>query len=75
MSVIMFADAQVRMEAAKEIFAQAVDLVVQVGWLEGKRKIQGVWETAPEMKAGNVMFRQLYKHGENDLGSIGRKRG
>ena len=60
MSVIMFADAQVRMEAAKEIFAQAVDLVVQVGWLEGKRKIIGVWETAPEMKAGNVVFRQVY---------------
>ncbi len=34
MSVIMFADAQVPLEAAKEIFAQAVDLVVQVGWLE-----------------------------------------
>jgi pilus assembly protein CpaF len=31
MAVIMFADAQVRMEAAKEIFIQAVDLVVQIG--------------------------------------------
>ena len=30
MAVIMFADAQVRMEAAKEIFLQAVDPVVQV---------------------------------------------
>jgi pilus assembly protein CpaF len=74
MSVIMFADAQVRMEAAKEIFAQAVDLVVQVGWLEGKRKILGVWETAPEMKAGNVVFRQVYKAGEIELGRISRRR-
>ena len=74
MSVIMFADAQVRMEAAKEIFAQAVDLVVQVGWLEGKRKIIGVWETAPEMKAGNVVFRQVYKAGEAEMGKVSRKR-
>jgi pilus assembly protein CpaF len=72
--VIMFADAQVRMEAAKEIFAQAVDLVVQVGWLEGKRKIIGVWETAPEMKAGNVVFRQMYKAGEVELGRLSRQR-
>jgi pilus assembly protein CpaF len=67
MAVIMFADAQVRMEAAKEIFAQAVDLVVQVGWLEGKRKILGVWETAPEIKAGNVVFWEGYKMGDVDL--------
>jgi pilus assembly protein CpaF len=74
MSVIMFADAQVRMEAAKEIFAQAVDLVVQVGWLEGKREILGVWETAPEMKAGNVVFRQVYKVGDVELGRLSRQR-
>ena len=74
MSVIMFADAQVRMEAAKEIFAQAVDLVVQVGWLEGKRKILGVWETAPEMKAGNVVFRMVYRAGDSGIGKIIRRR-
>ena len=68
------ADAQVRMEAAKEIFAQAVDLVVQVGWLEGRRKILGVWETAPEMKAGNVVFRQVFKAGEAEMSRITRKR-
>jgi pilus assembly protein CpaF len=73
-SVIMFADAQVRMEAAKEIFIQAVDLVVQVGWLEGKRKILGVWETIPEMKAGNVEFRQVYRAGDGELGSLSRCR-
>ena len=74
MAVIMFADAQVRMEAAKEIFVQAVDLVVQVGWLEGRRQILGVWETAPEMKAGNVVFRQVYKPGEAELCRINRRR-
>jgi pilus assembly protein CpaF len=73
-SVIMFADAQVPMGAAKEIFVQAVDLIVQVGWLEGKRKILGVWETTPAMKAGNVVFSQVYKAGEAELGMINRKR-
>jgi pilus assembly protein CpaF len=74
MSVIMFADAQVRMEAAKEIFVQSVDLVVQVGWLAGKRKILAVWETEPEMNAGNVVFRQVYQAGEVELGRLSRRR-
>ena len=75
MAVIMFADAWVHMEAAKEIFIQAVDLVVQVGWLGGKRKILGVWETEPEMKAGNVVFRQIYRPGDTELGRLSRQRG
>ena len=74
MSVIMFADAQVQMEAAKEIFIQAVDLVIQMGWLDGKRKILGVWETVQEMKAGNVVFSQVYQAGEVELGRLSRKR-
>jgi pilus assembly protein CpaF len=74
LAVIMFADAQVSMEAAREIFVQAVDLVVQVGWVEGKRRILGVWETAPQLKAGKVEFKQVYQHGEIELGMIDRKR-
>jgi pilus assembly protein CpaF len=74
MAVIMEADVQVPGRAAKEIFAQAVDLVVQVGWLEGKRRILGVWETEPEVKAGNVVFRQVYKAGDMKLGIVSRWR-
>jgi pilus assembly protein CpaF len=74
MSVIMFADTQVQMEAAKEIFVQAVDLVVQVGWLGGIRRILGVWETMPELKAGNVVFREVYKAGEMELRRLSRRR-
>jgi pilus assembly protein CpaF len=74
LAVIMFADAQVSMEAAKEIFAQAVDLVVQVGWQEGKRRILGVWETESELEAGNVAFRRVYQPGEAVLRMVGRKR-
>ena len=62
------------MEASRKIFTQAVDLVVQVGWLDGTRKILGVWETTPEMKAGNVVFRQVYREGEAELGRLSRRR-
>ncbi len=63
MAVIMFADAQVRMDAAKAIFAQAVDLVVQVGWLDGRRQIMGIWEV-DGLKAGEVQFRELFLPGQ-----------
>ena len=74
LAVIMFADAQVSMEAAREIFVQAVDLVGQMGWLGEKRKILGVWETMSEMKAGNVVFRQVDQAGEEELGRLSRCR-
>lgn len=74
LAVIMFADAQVSMEAAKEIFIQAVDLVVQVGWQAGLRRILGVWEIRPELNAGNVAFRQVYQVGEMKLGRLERRR-
>jgi pilus assembly protein CpaF len=74
MSVIMFAGAQVRMEAAKEIFAQAVDLVIQVGWMEGRRRILGVWETEPETMGGNVVVRHVYRAEDAELGRFYRSR-
>jgi len=71
----MWADAQVRIEAAKEMFAMAVDLVVQVGWKDGRRQVLGVWEVNPELKAGNVTFRRLYQAGEAQMSEITRRRG
>jgi len=53
---------------------QAVDLVVQVGWLEGKCKILGAWETVRELKAGNMEFRQVYQPGEMKLDRIDCRR-
>jgi pilus assembly protein CpaF len=75
MAVILYADAQVRMEAAKSIFAQAVDMVVQVGWLDGRRQILGVWETVSILKGGDVKFRTLYRPGDEKLADIERVRG
>ena len=63
MAVVMWADAQVQMEAAKAIFAQAVDLVVQVGWEAGARRILGIWEVAG-LRGGDVKFNPLFSLGD-----------
>lgn len=67
LGVLMFADAQVRIEAAKEMFIMAVDLVIQVGWRDGKRRVIGVWEVCDQLKAGNVVFNELYEHGQTEM--------
>ena len=73
LGVIMFADAQVKFEAAKGLFAQAIDLVVQVGWREGRRKGLGVWEVAGQTAAG-VKFNPLWQPGEEKMVVPSRKR-
>jgi pilus assembly protein CpaF len=73
LSVIMFADLQVQMPAARAIFAQAVDAVVQVGWAEGKRVLSGVWEVHRELREGEVEFRPLYTHGEAEMRPFSRR--
>jgi pilus assembly protein CpaF len=74
MGVIMWADAGVRIEGAKELFAQALDLVVQIGWRDGRRRALGVWEVAG-MTAGDVKFRCLWQPGDGPLAPISRRRG
>ena len=60
MALIMFADAGIRMAAAKEAFAQAIDLIVQIGWLAGRRQIVGVWAVQRELKGGDVALEDVY---------------
>ena len=67
MSLKLFNDAGVRAEGAKEMFTQAVDLIVQVGWAAGKRGMIGVWEVEKTLKGGNVQFRPLYKPGDLEM--------
>jgi len=64
--VIMYADAGVSYQAARGMFAEALDLVVQVGWREGERRGLGVWEVAG-LSGKNVAFRQLWKPGEERM--------
>lgn len=73
LGVILFADAQVRFEAAKGLFAQAIDLVVQVGWQENQRRALGVWEVA-EISGGNVTFRTLWEPGMETMEALNRRR-
>ena len=73
LAVIMFADLQVQMPAARAIFAQAVDVVIQVGWAEGKRALLGVWEVARELQQGEVVFRKLYSRGDAMLQPFTRR--
>ncbi|MDR7615601.1 MAG: ATPase, T2SS/T4P/T4SS family [Armatimonadota bacterium] len=78
LAVIMFSDAGVRMEAAKNLFAQAVDIYVQLGYDErGQRRILGVWEVAPELRGGDVAFTPIWLRQDGALkkvGTISRRR-
>jgi pilus assembly protein CpaF len=67
MAVIMFSDVGVEMAAAKAIFAEAIDLVVQVGWLDGRRQLLGVWEVERMLQAEQVQFQTLYHPGDQSL--------
>ncbi len=61
MSLLVTMDTESRsMAAAKEAIAQAVDVIVQVGWLEGRRKILGVWAVRKELKGGDVKLEELW---------------
>ena len=60
----LLADMQVDFTAGKDTFAQAVDLLIQVGWQGGQRSVLGVWEVQPQIKLGEVQFRQLYAPGD-----------
>jgi len=60
MALIMFADEGIRMAAAKSNFAQAIDLIVQIGWLKERRQIVGVWAVHKELKGGDVAIEDVY---------------
>jgi len=60
MALIMFADEGIRMAAAKENFSQAIDLVAQIGWLDGRRQLVGVWAVRKELKGGDVAMDDIY---------------
>ena len=73
LALVMFSDAGIRMEPAKGLMAQAVDLMVVLGFRDGKRKVEGVYQVEPELKGGNVKFTPISKHGEI-VGKITRRR-
>ncbi|MGC8946002.1 MAG: CpaF family protein [Anaerolineae bacterium] len=78
LSVIMFADAGVRIEAAKNFLAHAVDLYIQLGYDEGgQRRVLGVYEVGPELRGGDVVFTPVWLYesrGWRKVGEITRRR-
>lgn len=74
MSLKLGSDEKVDNKSAKEMIVEAIDLVVQVGFVNNKRAMVGVWEVDKELKAGNVQFRQLYKPGDTELQRVSIER-
>lgn len=73
LGVILFADAGVRFEAAKGLFAQAIDLVVQLGFREGRRQTLAVHEVQ-DAAGGNVRFQTLWQLGDEEMQPVTRRR-
>jgi pilus assembly protein CpaF len=78
MALIMFMDAKIQMSAAKSLFAMGVEALCQVGWIttpDGKRKraLIGIWEVEPKLERGDVVFKQLYKHGDKEMKPLTRR--
>jgi pilus assembly protein CpaF len=64
--VIMFADVGVRFEAAKSLFAQSVDLAVQLGYDRfGRRRTTEIAQVERELKGGDVQFTTLFRLDED----------
>ncbi len=66
LNLLLFSDVGIRAEAAKEMFVQAVDLLVQVGFrLDGtgkrRRRLVGIWMVQKSLRAGNVVFTSVYE--------------
>ena len=75
LAVIMFADAGVRMEAAKSLFKEAIDLYVQLGYDDnGTRRCMGIWQVERELKGGNVQFTPIFDAQGQKLNDVTRSR-
>ncbi|GAP06157.1 Flp pilus assembly protein, ATPase CpaF [Anaerolinea thermolimosa] len=75
MALIMGVDAKIERMNAKELIAQGIEVLVQVGVPRSgdRRRLIGVWEIQPELKGGNVTFEPLYAYGEQNMKTIHRR--
>jgi pilus assembly protein CpaF len=60
LSLIMFADAGVRMDAAKGLFASAVDVYVQINKVDDRRRITGIWQVESTLQQREVVFTPIF---------------
>ena len=78
LAVLMAAtEKRVQYAAGKGMFSLAIDLMVQVGFhpMTEKRTCMGVWEVEPELRHGEVGFRELWTPGQDEMLPPQRKRG
>lgn len=67
MTAMLWADAGVQAAPAKELIVEAIDMIVQVGFrptadgTKRRRRIIGVWTVEKELRAGNIVFNELYR--------------
>jgi Flp pilus assembly CpaF family ATPase len=58
------------MRNARSTFAMAVDMIIQLGWVNQKRRILGVWEIEKMLKDGEVIIHPLYTIGDEKMRSM-----
>ena len=74
MCLKMSVDEKIDNRSAKEMITEAIDVVVQVGFINGKRAMIGAWEIEKILKAGDVQFQQLYAPGDMELKPVSIER-
>lgn len=66
LSVVMYADVGVRIEACKSLFTQSVDMVLQLGYDKaGRRRVTEIVQVERELKGGDVQFTPLFRLNED----------
>ena len=85
LAVVMHSDVNVRAEACKQLFTQAIDLVLQLGYdRHGRRRTTEIAQVERELRGGDVRFTTLFRFDEEHsaeshpvwekLGELTRKR-
>ncbi|MEA2007718.1 MAG: ATPase, T2SS/T4P/T4SS family [Chloroflexota bacterium] len=59
-SLMMFMDRGVELEAARNFFVSAVDVVLQLGWIGGQRKLLGMWGVNERLHEDKVVFEDIW---------------
>ena len=60
-ALMMYMDREVALDAARNFFASAVDVVLQLGWAHGRRQLLGMWSVNERLDAeGKVGFEELW---------------
>ena len=69
LSLLLFTDEKINAAGAKSMFAEAIDILVQVGFRDvddgkggviSRRRLIGAWGIEKELVAGDVKFKPIY---------------